>query len=76
MQVSLLIVAKCKVGPMFPMVIWSKFRMRQYKDDDHREDALHFTDMLKNDFLIDEHLGSETNSEQFLNDENHQENEH
>ena len=27
----------------FPMVIWSEFRMGQYRDDDHREDALQFT---------------------------------
>ena len=28
-----------KVGCVFPMVIWSKFRMGQYSDDDHREDT-------------------------------------
>ena len=31
-----------KVGCAFPMVIWSEFRMGQYRDDDHREDAPHF----------------------------------
>ena len=31
-----------KVGCIFPMVIWSEFRMRQYRDDDHPEDAPHF----------------------------------
>ena len=31
-----------KVGRISPMVAWSEFRMRQYRDDDHREDALHF----------------------------------
>ena len=31
-----------KVGRVFPMVIWSEFRLRKYTDDDHREDALHF----------------------------------
>ena len=30
-----------KVG-IFPMVISSEFRMSQYRDDDHREDAPHF----------------------------------
>ena len=25
------------------MVIWSEFRMRQYRDDDHQEDAPHFS---------------------------------
>ena len=25
------------------MVIWSKFRLGEYRDDDHREDAHHFT---------------------------------
>ena len=32
-----------KVGCVFPMVIWSEFRMGQYRDDETREDALHFT---------------------------------
>ena len=31
-----------KVGCVFPMVIWSEFRMGQYRDDDHREDTPHF----------------------------------
>ena len=31
-----------KVECVFPMVIWSKFRMGQYKDNDHREDTPHF----------------------------------
>ena len=35
-----------KVGSVFPMVISSEFRMRQYIDDDHREDAPHFTVMV------------------------------
>ena len=35
-----------KVGCVFQMVIWSEFRMGQYSDDDHREDAPHF--MVKN----------------------------
>ena len=30
------------VGYVFPMVIWSEFYMRQYRLDDHREDAPHF----------------------------------
>ena len=29
-------------GWVLPMVIWSEFRIRQYRDDDHREDAPHF----------------------------------
>ena len=32
-----------KVGCVFPMVIWPDFRMWQQRDDDPREDALHFT---------------------------------
>ena len=32
-----------KVGCVFPMVILSEFRMGQYRDEDHPEDALHFT---------------------------------
>ena len=31
-----------KIGCIFPMVISSGFRMGQYRDDDHREDASHF----------------------------------
>ena len=31
-----------KWGCIFSMVIWSKFRMRQYRDDDHRKDAPKF----------------------------------
>ena len=32
----------CKVGCVFSIVISSEFRMWQYRDDDHREDARHF----------------------------------
>ena len=32
-----------KVGGVFLVVIWSEFRMGQDRDDDHREDAPHFT---------------------------------
>ena len=32
-----------KVECFYQMVIWSEFRMGQYRDDDHREDAFHFT---------------------------------
>ena len=32
-----------KVGCVFPMVIWSEFRIRHYRDDDHQEDAPHFS---------------------------------
>ena len=31
-----------KVGHIFPMVIWSEFRIGQYRDDDHQKDAIHF----------------------------------
>ena len=30
------------VGCIFAMVIWPAFRMGQYRDDDHQEDASHF----------------------------------
>ena len=33
---------KNKVECVFPVVIWSEFRMVQYRDDDHWEDAPHF----------------------------------
>ena len=36
---------KYKVRCVFPEVIWSKSRMVQYRDDDHREDALHFMEL-------------------------------
>ena len=36
-----------------PMVIWSEFRVGQYKDDSHREDAPHFTYRVLKDFQID-----------------------
>ena len=31
-----------KVGCIFSMVIWSEFRVGQYRDDDHLEDAPQF----------------------------------
>ena len=31
-----------KVGGVFPIVIRPEFRTRQYRDNDHREDASHF----------------------------------
>ena len=31
-----------KVGRVFPVVIWSEFRLGQYRDDDHRDEASHF----------------------------------
>ena len=34
---------RIKVGCVFPMVISSEFRIEQNRDDDHREDAPHFT---------------------------------
>ena len=39
---NLLVLKTGKVGCIFPMVISSEFRMGQYRDDDHREDAPHF----------------------------------
>ena len=30
------LISVCKEGCDFPMVIWSEFRMRQYRDNDHR----------------------------------------
>ena len=36
-----------KVGRVFPMVIWPEFRMGQYWDDDHREDAPQFNMVWK-----------------------------
>ena len=33
---------KSKVRCVFPMVIWSEFRMGQKRDEDHRKDAPHF----------------------------------
>ena len=35
-----------KVGSISPMVIWSEFRMGQYRHDDHREDAPHFSFLI------------------------------
>ena len=32
----------CKARSIFLTVIWSEFRMGQYRDDDHREDTPHF----------------------------------
>ena len=36
-----------KLGCVFAMVIWSEFRMGQYRDRDHREDAPDFTIMTR-----------------------------
>ena len=32
-----------KMGSVFPIIIWSEFRLEQYRDEDHREDAPRFT---------------------------------
>ena len=32
-----------KVGRVFPMVIWSEFRLGKNRDDDHRKDAPYFS---------------------------------
>ena len=34
-----------KEGCVYPMVIWSEFRLGKYRDDDHREDAPHFSSL-------------------------------
>ena len=39
-----------QVGCLFPIVIWSKLRMGQYRND-HREDAPHFNILVSNDFF-------------------------
>ena len=36
-----------KVGCIFPVVIWPEDRMEQYRDDDHLEDAPHFTESIQ-----------------------------
>ena len=41
--IQIIISLTCKVGCVFPVVIRSEFRLRQYRDDDHREYAPHFT---------------------------------
>ena len=41
---------KYKVGCVFPMIIWAEFRMGQYRDEDHRKDALLFTWSTRNSF--------------------------
>ena len=41
--VIFIVISMSKVGCVFPIVIWFEFRVRQYRDDDHREDASHFT---------------------------------
>ena len=35
--------SKTKVGCVFPMVIWPEFYMGQYREDEHRKYATHFT---------------------------------
>ena len=40
-----------KVGCVFTMVILSEFRMGQYRDDDYRKDALHFTILIEVHYL-------------------------
>ena len=55
-----------KVGCVLPMVNWSELRLRQYRDDDHREDVPHFRSelriRLKNLVLIVFFSGSPKNS--------------
>ena len=41
-----------KVGCAIPKVISSEFRMRQYRDDDHREAAPHFRDRDRQKFTM------------------------
>ena len=40
-----------KVGRVNPIVIWSKFRMGQYRDDDHQEHAPRFSSFCTRSFL-------------------------
>ena len=49
-----------KVECVLPMVIWSEFRIRQYRDDDHWEDVPHFSEKLLRDetALTEKVLGS------------------
>lgn len=35
-----------KVGGLYPMGIWSEFRIGKYTDDGHQEDAPHFKGSL------------------------------
>ena len=37
-------VKRSKVRRIFPMVIWSEFRLGKYRGGDHREDVPHFSD--------------------------------
>ena len=42
-QIDVGLVSKLyKVRRVFPMVIWSEFCLKQYRDDDHLNDARHF----------------------------------
>ena len=40
------------VGYVFPRVIWLQFRMRQYRDDDHQEDAPHFNLPVQSNYSV------------------------
>ena len=42
-----------KVERVFLTVIWSEFRMGQYRDDDHREDAPHFITNFETSLVCD-----------------------
>ena len=42
-QPTINVLVKSKVECIFPIVISSEFRIGQYRDDDHREDAPLFT---------------------------------
>ena len=44
-------IIKSKEGCVFPMVIWSEFRMGMSRDDDYREDASHFTQNMRVHFF-------------------------
>ena len=37
-----------KVGRVFSMIIWSEFRMGQYRDEDHREDPSLASESVQN----------------------------
>ena len=53
------------MGYVFPIVIWPEFRMRQYRDDDHREDAPHFINGI-----IGKNIKMYSISMQMINDKN------
>ena len=60
MQTDLLLTPKIfyKVGCVLPMIISSEFRLGQYRDEDHRQDPLHFKMIFQNDLTFKSNLKS------------------